>query len=76
MLIKFLAKTMPRYAGMDGLGGSITAKENDVIEVSETVGQLLMRVYGNNFEIVIKEKPQHAPKIDKLHRRTYKTKTT
>lgn len=75
MLIKFNAKTMPRYAGIDGNGGSVDMKEGDRAEVSDSIAKLLMRAYGANFEVVIEEKPAHAPNTDKLYRKSLKTKT-
>jgi hypothetical protein len=75
MLIKFTAKTMPRYAGVDGKGGSLDLKPGDIAEVSDSIAKLLLRAYGANFEVAIEEKPAHAPTTDKLFRKTFKVKT-
>lgn len=75
MLIKFKAKTMPIYAGADGLGGSIKLSADDVAEVADSTAKLLMQKYGSNFEVVIVEKPAHAPDADKLYRKSPKVKT-
>jgi hypothetical protein len=75
MLVRFTAKTMPQYAGIDGNGGSVKMQPNETAEVSETVAKLLLQKYGANFEIVIEEKPAHAPHSDKLYRKSSKTKT-
>lgn len=74
MLIKFTAKTMRQYAGIDGLGGSVKLSQDDVVEVSDSVAKLLMRTYGGNFEAAMQEKPAHAPKADKFLRKRIKTK--
>lgn len=74
MLIKFLAKTMPAYAGVDGTGNQIKLTKGETAEVSETVAKLLMQKYGGNFELVFEQKPEHAPKLDKLYRKLPKTK--
>lgn len=69
MLIRFKAKTMQKYAGIDGLGGSIALGENETAEVSEAVGKILLQKYGTNFEVIIQEKPMHAPQADKFYRK-------
>lgn len=75
MLIKFTAKTMPAYAGVDGKGQSIKLSKDETAEVTESIAKLLMQRYGENFQIVVQEAPKHAPKADKLYRKSRKTKT-
>lgn len=75
MLIKFNAKTMAKYAGVDGLGGSVEMSQGDQAEVSDAIAKLLLRAYGANFEVVIEEKPAHSPDSDKLYRKSSKIKT-
>lgn len=76
MLLKFTGKSMSKYAGIDGLGNTIRLNINDITEVSETVGKLLLQKYSSNFEVIIKEdKPEHAPKVDKFFRKKKKVKT-
>lgn len=75
MLIRFTAKHMPEYQGIDGLGGSVSLKAGDEAEVSEVVANLLLQKYGPNFEIVVESKPEHAPEADKLFRKGPRTKT-
>lgn len=75
MRIRFNAKTMPTYQGHDGAGGSLNMQAGDEAEVAETVAKLLKQKYGSNFDIVITERPAHAPVADKLYRKSGKTKT-
>ena len=75
MLIKFTAKTMRKYSGHDGSGNALHMEAGQTAEVSEVVAKLLMQKYGANFEVVIQEKPAHAPSTDKALRKTAKTKT-
>ena len=75
MRIKFTAKTMPRYAGHDGKGNAIDLTAGDTAEVTDAIGKLLVQRFGGNFEIVVDEKPAHAPESDKALRKTIKTKT-
>ncbi len=75
MVIKFTAKHMSEYQGVDGLGGMIVLKRGEEAEVSEIVANLLMQKYSGNFEIILREKPEHAPQADKLFRKGAKTKT-
>jgi hypothetical protein len=75
MLIRFTAKHMSEYQGIDGRGGSISLKKNEEAEVSESVAKLLLQKYGRNFEVIVEEKPEHAPQADKLFRKGAKTRT-
>lgn len=75
MIVKFNAKTMPKYAGHDGKGGMVSMVAGDTAEVTEMVGKLLLSKYGQNFEVVIQEAPAHSPTSDKLYRKSAKTKT-
>jgi len=75
MLIRFTAKHMTEYQGIDGRGGSIALKKNDEAEVSESIARLLLQKYGQDFEIAVESKPDHAPQADKLFRKGPKTRT-
>lgn len=75
MIVKFNAKTMKKYAGIDGLGGMLSMSAGDAAEVSDMVAKLLVSKYGQNFQIVIQEPPAHAPSSDKIYRKSAKTKT-
>lgn len=73
--MRFTAKTMRSYSGKDASGVKVELNKNDLIDISETVAKLLLQKYGDNFEIVLNEKPKHAPKSDKFLRKVVSTKT-
>lgn len=73
--MRFTAKTMQSYSGKDSSGTRVELNKNDLIDISEAVAKLLLQKYGDNFEIVLNEKPKHAPKADKLLRKVASTKT-
>lgn len=75
MRVKFTAKHMKEYRGVNGLGEHLSMKAGDEAEVSDTVGKLLIQKYGQNFLIILDETPAHAPKADKRLRKTIQTKT-
>lgn len=75
MLIRFKASTMKKYVGIDGNGGSVELEAGQSADVSDIVARVLLQKYGENFEVVIEEKPAHAPQADKMVRKQPKTKT-
>lgn len=75
MQIKFLGKTLSQYKGLNGKGGVLQMAKNDIAQVSEQVGKLLLDHYGLDFEVVINESPIHAPKLDKQAKKTAKFKS-
>lgn len=75
MRIKFKAKTMREYKGYNGSDGLVEMKAGDTAEVSDAVGQILCQRFSQDFELVIEEKPKHAPKSDKMFRKGEKTET-
>lgn len=75
MLIRFKAQTMKKYVGIDGKGGTVEMEAGQTAEVSDVVAKVLLQKYGQNFEVVLEEKAEHAPKADKFARKNSKTKT-
>lgn len=77
MIIKFHGKTMHKYAGHDGNGKVITLKPGETAEVSDMVGQLLQRKYGNNFsvEMPVPAPEEKTPQIAEPFRRVRQGKT-
>jgi hypothetical protein len=76
MLIKFTAKSMRHYQGVNGLGGTLNMHPGDVAEVTVAVGKMLLQKMHDNFEQVFQaNKAEHSPKTDKFLRKNQGAKT-
>ncbi len=73
MLLKFNAKTTKSYKIVDAFGNLSTLVAGDTVEVAENAAKILLRSRRGDFEVVSKEKPAHAPKVDKLLRKLKST---
>ena len=73
--IKFLAKSLLQYKGLDGNGGILDMKQDDTAEVSDHVAKLLKQYYTSDFEIIAGKNPDHMPKSDKALKKTAQFKS-
>lgn len=66
---------MPEYKGLDGKGSLLSLKSGDICEVTDETALQLLKCYKKDFELINKETPDHAPKLNKQLKKTAKFKS-
>lgn len=66
MKLKFVGKRMAKYHGADGHGGHMQLVRGDECDVSQKVGEALLRHYYADFEKLDEAAKEHAPEKNKL----------